>query len=896
MTANVVHPAELERVLVARVEDAHARRGAPRRRTATHKARRTRRVSVSLLAATLITLAAATAYGAITIVNIEVADQDGYESGMTDEGAIVEYIGDGHTTFGSSGTGTFDSFVRVQANDDERGYNTDGTLEFDTKSGTWTHSILVSEIPVVECESLDGNLTPGGLCWELFADLNESNNTPRITLDAFEIYFTDDPELTGYPFAGTADLVFESDDQIQINDVNQGSGRGDLRYLAPVSGIDIPDECSYGSATCDTYFILYSEYGFADGLYDSDGGFEEWKVKIYPFLSVEKTATTTFTRTFAWDIEKSADPETWDLFDGDSGTSDWTVEVNKDSGTDSDWAVSGTITVTNPSEEDAVIASVTDAISGGLNATVNCGVTFPYELEAGDDLVCTYSRSLPDGTNRTNTATATLDSGQVFTDDAAVTFGDPTTLVNDTVDVTDTNGQSWDDVADDASFTYPETFDCPDDEGTHDNTATITQTGQNDSASVTVECYQLDVTKDADTSFDRTYEWSIVKSADQDDVILMPGQQLLVNYSVTVDVIGQTDDNFAVEGDIVIDNPHPTQDAVLTAVTDVISVGIAATVDCPSLTVPAGGTLTCTYSADLPDGTTRTNTATATQQNYDYDSSGVATPGGTTDYDGSASVDFSAAEINEIDECIDVNDTIAGFLGTVCVDDVPAPPKTFTYSEFVGPYTVEECGEHDVPNTADFLTNDTGATDESSWNVHVTIPCPLGCTLTQGYWKTHNESFHGGAPADPNWALIGDFDGDGLSELEGEAFFGTGQTWFEVFWTPVSGKPYYQLAHQWMAAYINALSIADLGGTIPASVQDALDDGAAFLDTHDVNKDLKGKDAKAIKAEAVALAGILADFNEGLTGPGHCDEDSTSALTATTTRLVADVRASATLG
>ena len=95
----------------------------------------------------------------------------------------------------------------------------------------------------------------------------------------------------------------------------------------------------------------------------------------------------------------------------------------------------------------------------------------------------------------------------------------------------------------------------------------------------------------------------------------------------------------------------------------------------------------------------------------------------------------------------------------------------------------------------------------------------------------------------------------------------------------MSGRPYYQLAHQWMAAYINALSIQDLGGTIPANVQTALTQGQAFLDANDINKDLKGKDAKALKAQAVALAGILGSFNEGTIGPGHCDEDGASTLT-----------------
>ena len=62
--------------------------------------------------------------------------------------------------FGSSGTGTFNSFVRVQGTPTEQGYNTNGTLQFDTKTGNWTKAILVSGIPVTYI---------GGVpYWELF--------------------------------------------------------------------------------------------------------------------------------------------------------------------------------------------------------------------------------------------------------------------------------------------------------------------------------------------------------------------------------------------------------------------------------------------------------------------------------------------------------------------------------------------------------------------------------------------------------------------------------------------------------------------------------------------------------------------------------------------------------
>ena len=41
----------------------------------------------------------------------------------------------------------------------------------------------------------------------------------------------------------------------------------------------------------------------------SDATFEEWKVKNYPVVTVEKTVEASFTRTFPWEIAKEADGE-----------------------------------------------------------------------------------------------------------------------------------------------------------------------------------------------------------------------------------------------------------------------------------------------------------------------------------------------------------------------------------------------------------------------------------------------------------------------------------------------------------------------------------------------------------------------------------------------------------
>jgi hypothetical protein len=365
---------------------------------------------------------------------------------------------------------------------------------------------------------------------------------------------------------------------------------------------------------------------------------------------------------------------------------------------------------------------------------------------------------------------------------------------------------------------------------------------------VTVNCYALEVTKDASTSFTRTYNWTIDKSADQGALTLSPGQQFLVNYSVKVDAT-YTDSDWAVSGTISVKNPA-SMDATLTDVSDVVSLDIVADVDCPSLVVPAEGTLTCTYSASLPDASSRTNTATATLQNYAYDKDGNGTTSGITDFTGTADVDFSSATITEVDKCIDVSDSYAGSLGTVCYADAP---KTFTYSRTIGPYAT--CGDYTVDNTASFVTSDTKTEGSDPWTVNVTVPCAGGCTLTPGYWKTHSE--FGPAPYDDTWAQLP----NGAST----AFFLSGQTWYQVLWTPPQGgNAYYILAHQYIAAELNMLN----GAASTAEVDAALTWAESFFNTYTPSSKL----SKTVRASAISYAELLDNYNNGLVGPGHCSE------------------------
>jgi hypothetical protein len=154
-------------------------------------------------------------------------------------------------------------------------------------------------------------------------------------------------------------------------------------------------------------------------------------------------------------------------------------------------------------------------------------------------------------------------------------------------------------------------------------------------------------------------------------------------------------------------------DAELASVTDLVSPDLAETVNCPPWIVPAGGSLTCTYGpVQLPDGTDRTNTATATLKNNN---------GGTTGFSGSADVDFSLATINEIDEEVEVFDEFwdrpTKILGTVRYDEVLA---TFTYTrEITARGSI--CQLFEVPNEAFLVTNDTSTRIEDDAVVQVEI-------------------------------------------------------------------------------------------------------------------------------------------------------------------------------
>jgi hypothetical protein len=129
-----------------------------------------------------------------------------------------------------------------------------------------------------------------------------------------------------------------------------------------------------------------------------------------------------------------------------------------------------------------------------------------------------------------------------------------------------------------------------------------------------------------------------------------------------------------------------------------------------------------------------------------------------------------------------------------------------------------------------------------------------GCTLTPGYWKTHSK--YGPAPYDATW-----------NGMEDNPFWRSGQTAYQVINTPrKKGNAYYILAFQYIAAYLNNYN----GAWVPEDVWDALHCADAFFANHTPSDSLSLPEEE--RAAAIACASILADYNEGIIGPGHCDD------------------------
>lgn len=349
-----------------------------------------------------------------------------------------------------------------------------------------------------------------------------------------------------------------------------------------------------------------------------------------------------------------------------------------------------------------------------------------------------------------------------------------------------------------------------------------------------VFCYvpSVEVTKTAETSYDRTYTWTIEKSADVEHVDLSVGESSVANYTVVVDAT-YSDSNFAVSGTISVYNPAGVS-AMIESVTDTMTGDIDGVVICPVVfpyVLPAGATLVCTYSAGLPDSTNRVNTAVV-------ETSGIIGGGSDT-----ADVDFSLATVTFIDSVVDVTDSLYGNLGTVdaLTDTLP---MVFGYSYTIGPYDV--CDEYVVMNTASLVTNDSETVVADSANVSVTVDgCLNFCALSQGYW------FAKPGVVWPNSITIG---GHTYTQAQGKAIWNASNKGGITD----AKKAFLQFAAIQLSADVQ-------GASIPAELSGYVNTINAFLTG---KPKLTGNNVVAKSPAALQAAGAISDWID----QNHCVE------------------------
>jgi hypothetical protein len=147
-----------------------------------------------------------------------------------------------------------------------------------------------------------------------------------------------------------------------------------------------------------------------------------------------------YTRDYDWDIMKSADAPT-SVAKGSPLVVDYTVAMTRD-WTDRDFMIDGSVIVSNTGYGAPGVVLGVDADIGGLPAEITCtGITFPKTMADGESFRCDYSLSVPDASPRLETWTVTVDESTgwrstTFLD--PVSFGDPTTFVDDVVTIFDT--------------------------------------------------------------------------------------------------------------------------------------------------------------------------------------------------------------------------------------------------------------------------------------------------------------------------------------------------------------------------------------------------------------------------------------------------------------------------
>ncbi|MHC6175303.1 prealbumin-like fold domain-containing protein [Glutamicibacter sp. X7] len=509
-------------------------------------------------------------------------------------------------------------------------------------------------------------------------------------------------------------------------------------------------------------------------------------------LSVSKNVVTSFDRSYLWGLDKelvSDEPITAD--ENGEFTAEYRVTVTREGTSDSNWAMSGEITVQNPNEWQDIEATVTDNvdIGGGAQCTVTGVVGEPERTDADPatpgfqvtisqetrELVFSYNcifDSQPEYEG-TNTATVSWDREQAHTTESqasgaaeVTTEGWSQTPVNKQVEITDDHFDfepdwvlDYDSATDEEltrnytlSWTVTEQGTCQ----IFTNVATLTGSEGlvlGDEQAVT-GCREasLTVDKSVDAGYDRTYLWDIDKEfaeGQEPEVIVDNDGNATVTYRVTASNTGYTDSNQHMSGVITVSNPNDYKDVEVTVADQTTLEGVACVIDpeqdvnpgvdgvqilVPAATAEGNGQAQANYACDV---------SAVTEQDYSGHSNTATVSWGEGNEANSAPIPVEFLLGNTTDEAVDVYDDMAGtsenpqWLGSVNVKDGSG---SFDYQiEFTDIPRDEQC--HEFTNVA-WVDLSGGENPRDSLTVSVCDQKQLTVTkeVTAGYDRDYNWS------------------------------------------------------------------------------------------------------------------------------------------------------------
>ena len=795
---------------------------------------------------------------------------------------------------GDSGTSSYEVVVTKDSGTDS-GFNVAGSIRIDNPHPSQTLTATLSD-PNATTVSTSSVSVPAGGFQIIGWTIDDGDTDPGLSSNtaSFDLHGVTYSDTAEYSYAGPTTLV---NDSIVVSDTVEGA-LGSTNATHTYTYTD--------TFTCDEDEGVNPNVASFIG--DTDSGSDNASVLVNCYSpTISKTAgEPQYTRTFDWTIEKSVDPAVHDLFTGDSGTSSYEVVVTKDSGTDSGFNVAGSIRIDNPHPSQTLTATLSDP-----NATTVS--TSSVSVPAGGFQIIGWTIDDGDTDPGLSSNTASFDlHGVTYSDTAEYSYAGPTTLVNDSIVVSDTVEGALGSTNATHTYTYTDTFTCDEDEGVNPNVASFigdTDSGS-DNASVLVNCYGITVNKTiTGNTWTKTYNWEITKAGlkpdaegdftvDALEINLDEGQGTQVQYTLVVSAT-DVDSAITASGAITVSTDHPDGLPAGLVISDADTTAHGAAVvdtDNDGTSDPVAWSMSYTEVPEIV-----VNTASVTHEGVVYDDTASAPFSSTP-----TTIEGFSADVNDIYNGDGGAQFLSNFgIQTLDGDDVVASSQTYTYVVDFNHQGV--CDTYQVQNLASVFAS-TGP-DSANWNVTVNEVCEgIRLTRTPGYWKTHSDLHQGGARFDETWETIPNLDGDGIHadeafvrSLDGD-FTDMGISWFDALSQPDNGSPWNTLARHYAAAYLNVVAGTDQSELLGVDLSEELTgvdvmalaysylsdptqltvvnntglpdespDGDPWTRTELRELGIKGKVVSEYLnsfAVMLLLAEYLDDYNNGVVGPG----------------------------